>query len=111
MSHDQNLYAGMVVYSILFVSLSQVHYKCGLNLFILINFFPKSIFNICASKKKNSQQEWGQTLSRNVKDFLFRVSKTLPQIQADLQLDLSLCEIFYLMTSDIVPFFSALPLP
>lgn len=45
-----------------------------------------STFNICASKKKNSQQEWGKILSGNIKGLLFRVSKTLPQIQADLQL-------------------------
>lgn len=64
------------------------------NCIAYLEYSRVSIFTICVSKKKNSQQEWGKTLSRNVKDFLFRVSKTLPQIQADLQLDLSLCEIF-----------------
>lgn len=50
------------------------------NYIAYLEYSRVSTFNIYASKKKNSQQEWGKTLSRNIKAFLFRVSKTLPQI-------------------------------
>ena len=39
-----------------------------------------STFNIYASKKKNSQQEWGKTLSRNIKAFLFSLKNTTTNI-------------------------------